>query len=135
MKIFISGPMANKEDNNITAFNKMENDLRELGFDVYNPAWNFYGSDWDRKEMLAVDIMALSHCDGMVQLDGWRYASGCISEFAFANACDIPLYSEKHIREMLSQKTSISKKRATSIGYRFLRRIKDVDRTDARNDI
>ncbi len=135
MKIFISGPMANKEDNNITAFNKMENDLRELGFDVYNPAWNFYGADWDRKEMLAVDIMALSHCDGVVQLDGWRQASGCMAEYSFANACNMPLYSEKHIREMLSQKTSISKKRAASIGCRFLRRVKDVNRTNARNDI
>lgn len=135
MKIFISGPMTNKEDNNIMAFNKIENDLRELGFDVYNPAWNFYGRDWDRKEMLAVDIMALSHCDGVVQLDGWRQASGCMAEYAFANACDMPLYSEKHIEEMLSQKTSIAKKRATSMVNRYLRRDKNVNRTDARNDI
>lgn len=107
MKIFISGPMANKEDNNILAFNSMEDCLKRMGFDVYNPAWNFYGQDWDRQAMLAVDIMALSHCDGMVQLEGWRLASGCMAEYAFANACGIPLYSEKDMYDMLQQKKSM----------------------------
>ena len=113
MKIFISGPMAGKENNNITEFNKMELYLKDLGFDVYNPAWNFYGPDWDRKEMLAIDIMALSHCDGMVQLNGWQQASGCMAEYAFANAANMPLYSEKHIEEMCNQKSALSKKRSS----------------------
>lgn len=121
MKIFISGPMAGKKDNNIVEFNNMESHLKQLGFDVYNPAWNFYGQDWDRQAMLAVDIMALSHCDGMVQLEGWRLASGCMAEYAFANACGMPLFSEKDIAEMRTKKHIIEEERL----FRFSRRNKN----------
>ena len=94
MKIFISGPMSGRPDDNAPAFFGMEHMLKEMGHDVYNPAWNEYGPSWRRADYLALDISALSRCDAMVQLDGWENSKGAQAEYAFAKAAGIDIFSQ-----------------------------------------
>lgn len=99
MKVFISGPMSGYEDFNRPAFMAAEKLLKEAGFDVFNPAWmdvglgeqnvDFY-SYWEKKELLAMDIHALSCCDAIYHLSNWHKSDGARLEHAFARQCYIP---------------------------------------------
>jgi len=91
MKIFISGPMRGYENDNREMFMRAEEKLRSYGFDVFNPAWCMYGDKWDRKDILAIDICALSKCDCICQLNGLGQASGAQLEYNFAQNADMPI--------------------------------------------
>lgn len=97
MKIFISGPMSGYKDNNAGSFFAMEHAIKLLDHDVYNPAWNDYGVQWRRADYLAMDIMALSRCDMMVQLDGWEGSRGCLVEKVFAETAGITIVDQNYI--------------------------------------
>lgn len=84
MKVFISGPMRDYENNNEEMFNACEKKLREYGFSVFNPAWLKYDSKWDRKDMLELNICALNKCDAICHLPGWEKASGAVLEDSYA---------------------------------------------------
>ena len=88
-KVFISGPMRDIEKYNKPAFDKAEKKLRDMGFSVFNPAWLMYDDNWDRKDILAIDICALSKCRYILQLDGWERASGACLEWSYAGNSDI----------------------------------------------
>ena len=111
MKVFISGPMSGILENNQRAFTNMERTLKQLGYDVYNPSWNFYGMEWERREVLAIDIMALSKCQMMVQLAGWDRSAGAMAEYAFACASNIFVVSEEDIYARLNQKMAFDEGR------------------------
>lgn len=86
MKLYIAGPMTGYPDHNFPAFNAMAKNLRELGFEVVNPAelvedttqpWEFY---------MRRDIPLLCQCDGIVLLPGWQHSRGAQLEQYIARA-------------------------------------------------
>lgn len=90
MKVFISGPMSGYEDYNRAAFMAAEKLLKEAGFDVFNPAWMDVGAEWTSKELLSIDICALSHCDAIYHLNGWKNSSGAKLEDDYSLKANIP---------------------------------------------
>lgn len=91
MKVFISGPMSGYADYNRPAFMAAEKLLKDDGFDVFNPAWMDVGAEWTSKELLNIDICALSHCDAIFNLYGWEKSSGAMLEHLYAYKSNIPM--------------------------------------------
>lgn len=90
MKVFISGPMSGYDDFNRPAFMEAEKMLKEAGFDVFNPAWLDVGNEWNKGELLAIDICALSHCDAIFLLKDWDRSTGAQLESAYSIKSVIP---------------------------------------------
>jgi len=88
MKVFISGPMTGIDDYNRPLFNEAEKKLREMGYDVFNPAWMQFGDEWDKNDIMAIDLMALSRCEAICHLTLWTFSKGAILENHVADYAD-----------------------------------------------
>lgn len=86
MKVFISGPMSGKPNNNREAFFKAQEELEKHGYSVWNPAWLAYPDDTEftRDEMHDIDITALKHCKAIYMLKGWEDSDGAWLEHSIA---------------------------------------------------
>lgn len=91
MKVFISGPMSGYADYNRPAFMAAEKLLKDDGFDAFNPAWMDVGTEWTSKELLNIDICALSHCDAIFHIHGWERSYGAVFEDLYAHKSNIPM--------------------------------------------
>lgn len=90
-------------DYNYSAFNEMAKKLRDLGFDVVNPAelhpadpdvpWNFY---------LRRDIPELVKCDTLVLLRGWEISKGARLEHHIASELDFDIVLWNELEGWLS---------------------------------
>lgn len=84
-KVFISGPMSGYDNFNRDAFMEAEKKLKDAGYSVFNPAWLLgLDSEWDNASVMAIDMAALSRCDAIYQLDGWRNSNGAKAEYRTA---------------------------------------------------
>lgn len=85
--IYLSGPMTGKPDLNKPAFNAMALKLRRRGYMVINPP------ELDAKEpcgtwedCLRRDLRALTRCDAIATLPGWKKSRGANLEVFVARA-------------------------------------------------
>jgi hypothetical protein len=103
MKIYIAGPMSGVKDWNFPAFFEAERQLRELGYEVINPAhndgltyeealasanavkhsWNWY---------MRRDLTNLITCDAVCLLPDWKSSKGASLEVNVATSLNMPLY-------------------------------------------
>lgn len=83
-KVFISGPMSGYDNFNREAFMEAEKKLKDAGYSVFNPAWLDFDETWDTASIMAIDMAALSRCDAIYQLDGWRESMGAKAEYRTA---------------------------------------------------
>lgn len=85
MKVYISGPMIGLPDNNIPAFNAVEEQLRAAGHEPVNPA-KLHEPDVVKShaEFMRVDIAALCECDAITMLPGWGKSRGATLEYRVA---------------------------------------------------
>ncbi len=83
-RFYLAGPMSNLPDLNFPAFHKEAARLRELGYDVINPAEinPLSGSSW--AECMRADIAQLVTCEGIALLDGWEDSKGARLEHHIA---------------------------------------------------
>ena len=88
-RVFISGPMTGIEDYNRPAFMAAEEKLKKAGFSVFNPAWMRFDSGFGNDAIMAIDLMALSHCNYIYQLEGWDKSKGASAEWMTALAMGI----------------------------------------------
>jgi hypothetical protein len=96
MLIYIAGPMSGIKDFNYPEFNKAAERLRNLGYDVINPAeikltpeFQQKAGDKNSKEYEQLVRMGEFHsmfADIVLMLDGWMHSDGAIREL---RACDI----------------------------------------------
>jgi hypothetical protein len=107
VKVFISGPMSGIVDDNKAAFDAAEDRLKRAGFDVFNPAWLTFTSGWDRNDILTIDMVALSKCDAIYQLDGWEKSKGAIAENSFALSSNKIFLSDDYIDFRIQKNESI----------------------------
>ena len=96
MKLYLSGPITSIENNNIKVFAKAAGELREAGFDIVNPlelppllepkkVW---------KEYMRLDLIEmLTHCHGVVVLDGWEQSKGARGEIIVAKMLGWPVFT------------------------------------------
>ena len=94
-RCFISGPMTGIEDFNRPAFMAAEEALKLAGFSVFNPAWMNFDGGFDNDAIMAIDLVALSHCNYIYQLDGWAYSKGASAEWNAALAMGIKSVSHE----------------------------------------
>lgn len=88
-KVYISGPMTGMPGHNNKAFMEAEKYLRDIGFDVWNPAHNpVEGFDWE--DYMKVDLRGLLECDLIFMLPGWENSRGAKMEKYIADEMKIP---------------------------------------------
>lgn len=91
--IYISGPITGIPDHNFPAFNAAARSLRDLGFDVFNPAE--HGSDGLWEDFMKRDIAELVKCDALVELPpvpSMPNSKGAALEYHIAKGLGIPCW-------------------------------------------
>jgi hypothetical protein len=106
MKIYIAGPMSGVEDFNFPLFFETEKKLKELGYEVINPAHN---DGETLEEALAMagtpdkpnnpwsyymrrDLPSVLDVDALCVLPNWRGSKGASLEVHVAEALGLPIY-------------------------------------------
>ena len=106
MKIYIAGPMSGVEDFNFPLFFETEKKLKELGYEVINPAYN---DGETLEEALAMagtpdkpnnpwsyymrrDLPHVLDVDALCVLPDWRRSKGASLEVHIAQALGLPIY-------------------------------------------
>lgn len=108
VRVYVCGPMRRIAQFNFPAFFAAEEQLRQAGFEVFNPARRDVDRGFDPSKMtghedlstlgfdlrdaLAVDMAYISReADMLVVLPGWEQSSGATAEVALARAIGIPV--------------------------------------------
>lgn len=104
MRIYIAGPMRNRQFYNFPAFHEAEQHLTDLGYEVVSPArldieagflmahlpddhdWNEMPPGMDYEETMTRDLAALDACDAIYMLRGWLDSQGAKREQVHAAA-------------------------------------------------
>lgn len=93
MKLYLSGPMTGLKNFNFEEFNDYAKRLREIGYDVVNPAENDNGSrDKPREFYLRKDIKSMLNADGVATLDGHGGSAGALLACNIAQELKIPMH-------------------------------------------
>lgn len=83
-RLYVAGPMSNLPDLNFPAFAAETARLRGLGFEVISPAEVNPDTSTPWEDCMLRDLQALSTCDGIVMLPGWRDSPGARIENLWA---------------------------------------------------
>lgn len=99
MRVFVSGPMAGRVDQNRPAFAKRAQELIDLGHEPFDPSdvkpghegpciGRPVGHDHVHRYgcRLRAGIEALMHCDAISMLDEWDQSVGAVAEHTVAKA-------------------------------------------------
>lgn len=98
MKIYyISGRISGDEHNAKELFRKAKEFLQQLGYGVVNPFDNGLHSDSSWERHLAVDIINMLECDGLMQLEGWQQSRGARLEHEIASIKGMEIRSIKDL--------------------------------------
>ncbi len=93
-RLYLAGPMSGYSQHNFPLFDRVTAQLREQGFEVFNPAENFDGDvRRPRAFYMQLDIPALIESQAIVVLPGWRESRGANLEVWLALDMGIPLYA------------------------------------------
>ena len=91
--VYLSGPMTGYKDFNYEVFNKAAARLRELGYDVLNPAETAGGTTHlPRSTYLRIDMGYVMAADAVCVLPGWEHSNGASLEMLVGNAIDLPIH-------------------------------------------
>jgi len=88
-KLYVAGPMTGLPEFNYPLFNAVAKRLRELGFEVLNPAENPVPPCGTWAGYMRMALVQLVQCDGIVLLPGWTESRGALLERAIAQALGI----------------------------------------------
>jgi|TARA_R100000322_G_C5279513_1_gene149358 hypothetical protein len=107
MKIYISGPISN-DPYHREAFDKAEDYLKHLGYDVINPLdikeKEFKGPDKDFQlwtHYMRESIKLLMDCDQIYMLEKWKESRGAKIEHKLATDLSMPrIYEEEDIERV-----------------------------------
>lgn len=89
-KVYISGPMTGRPDNNIDEFNKAEDLLLKAGYEVLNPASNGLADTALWEDHMRADLRMLTMADALAFLPDWERSRGARLEIEVAHALNIP---------------------------------------------
>lgn len=104
MKIYIAGPIRNRPNKNIDAFENAADWLRNLGYEPVNPFDLATDAEIDADETNVTpdmcrkfcrrDVEAILGCDGIYMLRGWEHSTGARAEHAVALWIQLPILYE-----------------------------------------
>jgi Domain of unknown function (DUF4406) len=112
-RLYLAGPMRGIDRHNAPAFDAGAVQLREAGFEVFNPVEHTrsLGIQFDQlvasvaddlvegriRSFLLDDITwILEHADGIALLPGWQNSAGALAEVAVAKAVRMPVATITH---------------------------------------
>lgn len=111
--IYLSGPMTGLPDLNKPAFNAMAQKLRSAGYMVVNPP------ELDSKEpcgtweeCLQRDLRALTRCDAIATLPGWKKSRGANLEIHVGKALSYPVHSAEYFLKKAIRRKGVSNERS-----------------------
>lgn len=108
MKLYLAGPMTGIKDFNFPMFDSVTTELREKGYEVFNPAENDRDNGYDGKsakgdpaeaESKGFDLRTAlkqdlawicDHAAGIALLPYWENSKGAKAEVALAHALGLP---------------------------------------------
>jgi len=96
MDLYIAGPMTGYPDSNYPAFNEAALRLRDVGYNVVNPAeisLEDHGGARHYVDFLREDLRQMLKCTGVAFLDGWWNSSGARNEINVAGLLRMPVRS------------------------------------------
>ena len=108
-RIFIAGPMRGYENYNFKKFDHIEELLRQLGFDIVNPARisrKFKESEVNSdisvyNKMIDMQQDAERTCNAILLLDGWQWSEGVKLEVKTASELGMQFLLESDIAQLL----------------------------------
>jgi len=90
--IYIAGGMTGLPDLNFPAFHAEAARLRELGWDVVNPAEINPDKHMSWQQCMRTDIAELVFCDAIQLLAGWEQSKGAVLEHHIAERLGLTIY-------------------------------------------
>ena len=90
-KIYISGPMLGRPDNNIDEFNKAEDLLLKAGYWVLNPTSNGLSNSALYEDHMRANLRMLSVADALAFLPDWERSRGARLEIEVAHVLNMPV--------------------------------------------
>ena len=107
MKIYISGKIIGLPFKEVKdKFQKVQNFLEELGFEVINPLKNGLKKDSSWEEHMKIDIELLTSCDVVYMLNGWIDSVGACIEYDIATRMGKKILFES---DMVNELNSVTK--------------------------
>ncbi|MFM0135073.1 DUF4406 domain-containing protein [Caballeronia grimmiae] len=97
MKLYIAGPMSGYPELNFPAFHAEAARLRQLGYEVINPAEINADPAAGWLECMRADIRELVTCDGIALLPGWEKSRGATVEHTLARGLGLSVYQARHL--------------------------------------
>jgi Domain of unknown function (DUF4406) len=97
-RIYIAGPMSGLPDFNYPAFHAAAQRLRDLGFNVENPADNPEPHCGSWLGYMRMAIRQLAQCDGVALLPGWESSRGARIEQQLATQLGLIVVPESAIQ-------------------------------------
>lgn len=87
MRIYISGAIT-KDKNYFNHFERVENELKKLGFSCINPAKvnSNMPDDFTHEDYMKISFALLDMCKTIYMLDGWKDSCGACQEYGYALA-------------------------------------------------
>ena len=95
-RLYLSGPMTGLPLLNRPAFHAAARQLREAGFDVFNPAEMDEPDGISWVQCLRRDIRELMDCEAVATLPGWKRSRGAQLEAYIAVALCMPVHPVPH---------------------------------------
>jgi hypothetical protein len=90
-KVYIAGPMTGYPEHNYPAFHAAAAQLRQLGYQVENPAEHDLPDNASWQAHLRHSITRMLMCDAVLLLPGFSKSSGAAIEYQLACDLDIPV--------------------------------------------
>ena len=87
MRIYISGAIT-KDKNYFNHFERVEKELKKLGFSCINPAKvnSNMPNDFTHEDYMKISFALLDMCKTIYMLDGWKDSCGACQEYGYALA-------------------------------------------------
>jgi nucleoside 2-deoxyribosyltransferase len=101
MKVYLIGPMTGIDGNNFCAFDEAKELWEKAGHTVVSPAdlfraagfrYTIFPNRQEKEHFMRADASAMSLCDAVVLLPGWKSSSGSTVEVALAQYLAMPIF-------------------------------------------
>lgn len=92
-RFYVAGPMRGLPDLNYRQFNRWALLLRQMGYEVFNPAEQFEGDQGrELREYYKADFNAITDCTDILFLSGWENSSGARIEYLIAKDLGLTMW-------------------------------------------
>lgn len=107
-RVYVAGPMTGLPDYNRPAFNHAAAQLREAGYQVFNPAGNGVATDAPWHHHMRRDISELVKCGRVALLPGWEDSVGATLEHHIAHRLSMQVMYVEQWLDIAPQGSEVS---------------------------